>query len=365
MDIGVFTRSRTFYIELKVEEGSYSLIGDTSVLEELNKGRIIVIRRSGSKVSCNLTGKGEMMFPSIRLVPTTNNSKLRYKIPKWKERIYDDGVKITSVSGKLIIVNQVDMDDYLSGVLLSEGGRGKPLEYYKVQALMSRTYALKNRDRHKKEGYQLCDNVHCQAYHKTSNDEKIRKATRATSGLIIVTKTSNEPISTYFSANCGGQTCEASYVWNTDVDYITSFIDTFCIHTKQAKWIKKIPKYQWKSFLEKHYGVKEEKYGNLLYNFKQESRKAFYIHPSLGVPLRDLRKKFRLKSTFFSTRSEGDYIVLEGRGFGHGVGLCQEGAMEMARQGFNFKQIALFYFSNVRIINYYKAHFFEQQEEGW
>src|SRR5690606_24628586 len=99
------------------------------------------------------------------------------------------------------------------------------------------------------------------------------------------------------------------------------------------------------------------------YEFIQDERKAFYLHPSLGIPLRDLREKFNLKSTFFSTSLVGDEIVIKGRGFGHGVGLCQEGAMNMARAGYSYEQIALFYFCNVSIIDYYRGQFFNQQDK--
>ena len=101
----------------------------------------------------------------------------------------------------------------------------------------------------------------------------------------------------------------------------------------------------------------------MIYNFDQENRKAFYIHPSLGVPLRDLRKEFKLKSSYFSTKLDGQEVVLSGRGFGHGVGLCQEGAMGMADLGLDYKQIALYYFNKIRIINYYESQFFKQKKD--
>ena len=170
-------------------------------------------------------------------------------------------------------------------------------------------------------------------------------------------------VTTYFAANCGGQTCDASYVWNNSVPYLTTFKDTFCVHTRQSNWTKRISKTTWSSFLGENYGVNESRYGALIYNFNQAERKAFYIHPSLGIPLRDLREKFKLKSSYFSTHLEGGEVVLNGRGFGHGVGLCQEGAMEMAELDFGYKQIALYYFNKIRIIDYYKSQFFKQKEE--
>ena len=255
------------------------------------------------------------------------------------------------------------MNNYISGVVESEGGGERHIEYYKVQALMSRTYALNNKRRHIKDGFELCDRVHCQAYHnKLKHTPKIRQAVDETSDEVII-NFNDELVATYFSANCGGQTCDASYVWNNSVPYLSSFKDTFCIYTRQANWTKRVSKTNWASFLNKKYGVLEVIYGELIYNFDQENRKAFYIHPSLGVPLRELRKEFKLKSTYFSTRIEGDDVLLIGRGFGHGVGLCQEGAMKMADLGFSYRQIALYYFNKIKIVEYSKNQFFEQKEE--
>lgn len=67
------------------------------------------------------------------------------------------------------------------------------------------------------------------------------------------------------------------------------------------------------------------------------------------MPLRTIRSELDLRSTFFSVVAKGDTIILEGRGYGHGVGLCQEGAMEMAVKGFNYQQIIDFYYFGVLI----------------
>ena len=101
----------------------------------------------------------------------------------------------------------------------------------------------------------------------------------------------------------------------------------------------------------------------MIYNFRQIDRKAFYIHPSLGIPLRDLRKEFKLKSTFFSSRIDGNDVLLNGCGFGHGVGLCQEGAMKMADLEYDYRQIALYYYSDIRIINFLKNRLFKEEKE--
>lgn len=365
MRIGVLTGYKVKRIAMQSESGSYDVFGDTTIVSSLVSGRMLELSVSGSKVVIHVGDLETFTASKVLLMPQKANSSLVLspKVPVVKKRSYEDAFEIRVIKGMLQIVNVVDMNNYISGVVESEGGGGRHIEYYKVQALMSRTYALKNKRRHIKEGFELCDRVHCQAYHdKLKHTPSIRRAVEATSGEVII-DFNKELVTTYFAANCGGQTCDASYVWNNSVPYLSSFKDTFCIHTRQATWVKRIPKNTWSAFLRKQYGVTEAKYGKLIYNFDQKDRKAFYIHPSLGVPLRDLRKEFKLKSTYFSTHLEGDEVVLSGRGFGHGVGLCQEGAMGMANSGYSYKQIALFYFNKIRIVDYYKSQFFEQKEE--
>jgi stage II sporulation protein D len=152
---------------------------------------------------------------------------------------------------------------------------------------------------------------------------------------IVMQELSGNLIDAYFHANCGGQTCEPHYIWNEKIDYLTTFKDTFCIYTKQATWEKRIDRNEWIDFLVNKYDypLHDSLCAAMVCNFDQPERLAFYLHPMFGIPLRDVRDHFDLKSTFFSCYPEGEQVVLKGRGFGHGVGLCQEGAMKMARYG--------------------------------
>ena len=168
----------------------------------------------------------------------------------------------------------------------------------------------------------------------------------------------------FYFANCGGQTSESDFVWNESVSHCKSIVDTFCIKSRQANWTKEINATDWKNYLVSHFGYPADDpvFGPLMYNFSQPSRKAFYHYPQLGIPLRDLRIKFRLKSTWFSCKKVGDKVLLTGKGFGHGVGVCQEGAMGMARNGFTADQIMNFYFTDIRLMNYFNWSFYKQQK---
>ena len=79
------------------------------------------------------------------------------------------------------------------------------------------------------------------------------------------------------------------------------------------------------------------------------------------MPFRDLREYFKLKSAWFDVRVVGDNVQLEGRGYGHGIGLCQEGAMRMAVEGKTVEEIVAFYLSGVRVVPKEKAIVEEEQ----
>ena len=120
------------------------------------------------------------------------------------------------------------MTTYIAGVSESESGKkDNILEYYKVQAIICRTYALKNSGKHIKEGYNLCDQEHCQVYKGRCTNPEILLAVSKTTGIIIVDRY-NQPINAAFHANCGGQTLNSEDVWSKPLDYLKSVPDTFC-----------------------------------------------------------------------------------------------------------------------------------------
>lgn len=365
MRIGVLRDYAVKRITFSYSDGSYSIFGDTTEFGSILPNEFVELLWEKNKI---LLKKGTVelgSFEKVFLIQNTVNTSLTLtpKQPVVKQRKYEDDFEISSDGKQLTVVNLVDINNYLAGVVESEGGGGKHLEYYKVQALMSRTYALKYRGKHKKEGFDLCDRVHCQAYHSMLRyTPTIDSAVIKTQDLVLMDE-QDSFIDSYFHANCGGQTCEPQYVWNEKIDYLSSFLDTFCIYTKQATWEKRVSQESWRNYLVKKYNypIEDSLLASMIYTFNQPQRMAFYIHPVLGIPLRDLREEFNLKSTFFNCYPEGTEVVIQGRGFGHGVGLCQEGAMKMAKSGFDFKQIALYYFPGVRIVNYSEERFFKQK----
>ena len=81
----------------------------------------------------------------------------------------------------------------------------------------------------------------------------------------------------------------------------------------------------------------------------------------MKIPLKTIRADFKLKSTFFSIKQKGDMVLLNGRGYGHGVGVCQEGAMQMAKLKYSYKDILNFYYKDVYLVNLTALSYFKQE----
>ena len=98
-------------------------------------------------------------------------------------------------------------------------------------------------------------------------------------------------------------------------------------------------------------------------SFLQFSRKRDYpLNQNCVIPLKDIRNGLGLRSTFFNAHQQNGHILLSGRGFGHGAGLCQDGAIRMSKLGYNYKSILHFYYQNVSIVHLDKIDFFRFDE---
>jgi stage II sporulation protein D len=341
-------------INFSSNTGSYMIYCDSSFIGECKLDESILITAQENSMKLSM-GDRIILTKKAVFIPNKYQDYFQIKplIPELKSRVYEGELHIeTTKNNNLKIINYIPLNDYLEGVVESEAGVGQTFEYYKVQSIISRTYALKNWQRHEKEGFNLCDQVHCQAYLHKRNAAKnlVDSAVVTTNNKVLIHQdTSYAP--TFFHANCGGEISNPEMVWNTSIEGLSSFKDPFCTHTKQATWKKTIPLEKWSSFFSKTYNfpIQDSAHFYWMTNFSQESRLSFFIHPIFGIPLRDIREQFRLKSTFFSVSLIENNIVLSGRGFGHGVGLCQEGAMNMAKQGYRAEDILNYYFPSSRL----------------
>jgi stage II sporulation protein D len=164
-----------------------------------------------------------------------------------------------------------------------------------------------------------------------------------------------------FFSNCGGQTANSEDVWNSEVYYLRSVKDSFCLGQNNANWTKKIPKSDWEKYLiakgfSKEWFEEEE----CALEYFQCQREKDFEKNNISIPLVDIRKDWKLKSTFFDVEVDGNYVILKGKGFGHGVGMCQEGAMNMAEKGYTYIDILHHYYKGVHMIDLKALDFFKE-----
>ena len=229
--------------------------------------------------------------------------------------------------------------------------------------MLARTYALAHLYKHQPEGFNLCDQVHCQAFHGKSTQKQILDAVHSTKGEVVVDQ-DLQLITAAFHSNSGGQTANSEDVWGASTTYLKSVLDTFSLKMPNAYWQKKMPAEEWLSYLKsKHnFPTNKQEAKDLALHFTQEFRKVNLEYDNIKIPLKTIRNDLKLKSTFFSVElsEDGNTITLNGRGFGHGIGRCQEGAINMTKSGFDYKQVLNFYYQRIHIIHLRELHFFKE-----
>lgn len=332
-----------------VTEGVYELNLFNGATIRVFKDEPVIITRYNGKLAVKKRNAEGFVCDSLILSGKTGDDSfsLRMNGQSPARQYYSGELQCFPDMGTLIFINISDIEKYISGVVMAEGGTGKNLEYFKTQAIIARTYMYKYFDKHLADRYNVCDNTHCQAFNGLSWDTLLNKAALETKGLVILGKDSTLIISAFHS-NCGGETSSSDDVWLSGQPYLKSVIDPYCLTSRNATWRKSLPLSEWVSYIRKS-GYNEKTDDPSVLNFLQSSRQVDYKTGSFKLPLRTIRSDLNLRSTFFSVYANGDSIIIKGRGYGHGVGLCQEGAMMMAAKGFDYREIINFYYSGVII----------------
>jgi len=353
---------------VSAKEGTYFLIANDyygrpiDTIAQLNaenkSNRIIYIWVKSGKIVLKNNGHILGTYTNVNLKSANNNSTFKVQYAKQKERIYDGSLNIKYKNNTLQLINKVNMSSYIAGVVESEVGSRGNLEFFKVQSILVRTYALKNFDKFIDKGYNLTDDVRSQVYFSKSyfshNSKIIKRAVAETKGLIIV-GLNNAIIDPVFHANSGGQTMRASDVWNFDFPYLQAVKDPYSTLSKSGSltWKKEISEDRYLQYFYKMAPKyrNNKSYKRAILSFKQTYRKSCFKYKDVEIPLKNIRSEFKLKSTYFNVITANKKVILYGKGYGHGVGLSQVGALNMVKKGFNYEQVIKFYFKGVRIVN--------------
>ncbi|MCM8782613.1 MAG: SpoIID/LytB domain-containing protein, partial [Candidatus Omnitrophica bacterium] len=251
---------------------------------------------------------------------------------------------------KLVIVNYLDIEEYLYGVLYYEVSHHWPYEALKAQAIAARTYALYQKRVRKDKDYDLTGDIYSQVYGgRTAEKYRTNRAVNLTKGKILTYKGDIFPA--YYHATCGGFTEDASNLWNIDLPPLKGTECKFCKRSKHFNWKRKIKLVDIEKAL--------AKYGNKIcgiVSIRIESRNKsnrinnLIITDSAGntlIPGKDFRIAAGpnlLKSNNYEVSVTKDIAVFKGVGWGHGVGMCQWGAYFMAKKGYKAEAILQYYY---------------------
>ncbi|MBN2274319.1 MAG: SpoIID/LytB domain-containing protein [Bacteroidales bacterium] len=348
--LGLYFGKKVSAVVLSVTEGEYIIYGDYRQVGIARKGLIFHIENAGHGLTIQDTLRILGTFSRIEFkgISHENVFRIRPVSPSLPPKESDDNLLLSQEGHSLRIINILDLEKYIAGTVETEGGPNAHPEFYKAQCILARTFAVKNFYRHGTEGYNLCDTEHCQAYKgKSRMNPEIQAAARATKGLVLMDRY-NHLVNPLYHSNCGGMTSDAARVWGKPLPYLQPVTDPFCRNSRNATWKAILSRSEWINYLVSK-GFNKRLLQQSDFTCNPAVREKYYRIGERQVELTEIRKDLGLKSTFFSITTEEGQVVLHGRGYGHGVGMCQEGAMEMAKKGYVYVDILHFYFTNVRI----------------
>ncbi len=291
-------------------------------------------------------------------------------------------------AGGIYLVNHVNMEEYLYGVVASEMPSLFPIEALKAQAVIARTYAQKAKGKHKEWGYDVCDTQNCQVYGGVKQErERTNSAAEATQGLIIEYK--GRPIEAVFSSNCGGFTQSAKEAGWWDTPYLQPVSDYKKLNPDEfepynfalllqypqeaySRYFNNVSKsnFRWVRYVEepilRQVVARKKDIGKIKEIIILGRGHSGYVNKvkvvgtngNLILTKENQIKKYLalglLRSTYFTVEPSFENGVLKafifyGGGWGHGVGLCQTGAGGHAESGHDFRQILHHYYTGVDI----------------
>ncbi len=324
-----------------------------------------------------------------------NNGKIALKGPlslqapdglRWEKGVYLGPFSIQlDAYGSWTLVEHVPIERYLSGVVPYEIGASSPEAALAAQAVLARTWAMANSHRFKVDGYNLCSDTQCQVYKDPSNANlKIKTAIKKTTGQILTWN--QKPINTVYHATNGGVMASVDEAWSINqVPYLQMRLDgpkhwtrSVDLPLSNEKYLKSFlfskseafgsdhPLFRWERTIDSsqisQQLKKAQKVGSSFYPNKIEvvrrgssgrvTSLKIYGKTSSEVLLKldEIRRVLReLPSTLFVVKEikEGKWLF-SGGGFGHGAGMSQSGAIELAKKGWTTKQILSHYYPKTK-----------------
>jgi stage II sporulation protein D len=325
-----------------------------------------------------VAGRISLRFePSLKIITSEGNIKdpeLPISIESTKRlmRINGDiypGTIVISKFGDILVVNHVKIEDYLKGVIPFEMGNlpEDQIEALKAQAVAARSFVMAHRK--PTEPFDISTTIWDQVYGGVSKTDKIvEKAVESTRG--IVGTYNGKIVDAKYSSTCGGVTENNENIWVGErIPYLRSVRDSrwdrkdFCRFSPHYRWERVYDKKEFFEVVKKQIQDFFGKTPNRIEWIRITKRtrtnrvRIVEINTDIGkfyLEKDQIRRLFSdergsLKSLMFQIKVKSSQIIVSGKGFGHGVGMCQYGAMEMAKEKYSYKKILTHYYKGIRL----------------
>jgi stage II sporulation protein D len=261
------------------------------------------------------------------------------------------------------------LEEYLFGALAAEASTEDEFAALQAQAVVSRTYALRHLGRHARDGFDFCATTHCQRFLRVTNANArpdfhpmLRDALADTAGETL-RDSRGATAAAYFSASCGGATANVETLWGDPArePYERGVRDEACAATAHSRWTDAVPARQLLLALREDPRTDVGSRLSSVRVIRRDRTGRAELVEVAGDRRRTLRGwDFKIivgrtlgwsiiKSSRFEVARAGDKFVFRGSGFGHGLGLCQNGAHVLARRGADYRQILAHYFPGAAV----------------
>jgi stage II sporulation protein D len=274
------------------------------------------------------------------------------------QRFRGDLAFIKKKKGEFSVINYIDIEDYIKGILYHEASHYWPMEALKVQAIVSRTYALYQQEKSALLDYDVTRDIYSQVYGgRYSERERTSRAVLQSKGLVLTYLDKIFP--TYFHATCAGHTEDASVLWDINLLPLKGVVCDFCRQSPHFNWhcvltlrdiAEKLSESGRKAGLINNISISSRDNSGRVLNLK-----IFSDRKDINISAKDFRNIIGpnvIRSTNFTVEVINGDVVFEGFGWGHGVGLCQWGAYFMAKEDYSAEEILRYYYPGAQLSSF-------------
>jgi len=261
---------------------------------------------------------------------------------------YSGVIEVWRGKNGLYLINEIPLEAYVEGVVKAETAEDWDPEALKAQAVIVRTYVIKQVMNNMGKRYHVTSTVLHQVYKGLNTDPKVTDAVRETRGQVLTYD--GEPIMAFYHSTAGGFTELPEEVFGKSFPYLASVAADGRL-SPLSIWARRIPLED----IARLTGTEHLKGMEVTSRTATGRAKEIRLMSNpdeITLTAADLRKKLgwrRLPSTNFTLEMEGDYAMFEGAGYGHGVGLCQWTSLEMARDGMSYDEILTYFYPGTEI----------------